>query len=88
MVDGTDVCLGLLVNTKRIEKTVCHRELCHVLMLMVTAKVNWSDTMVSRSAGGPREELTILTRVSQGFPTIRLGIWLYILSKTKEFCFG
>lgn len=30
MVDGTDVCLGLLVNTKRIEKTVCHRELCHV----------------------------------------------------------
>jgi hypothetical protein len=53
----------------------------NVDMLMVTAKVNLSDTIVARSARGPREACGILSRVSQHFPTIRQAI----LSKQKNY---
>jgi len=42
-------------------------------MLMVTTKVNLSETMVGRFGGGPRETFVEPKRVEQDFPTIHVA---------------
>lgn len=49
-------------------------------MLMVTTKVNLSETMVGRFGGGPRETFVEPKRVEQDFPTIHVAT----LSKQKN----
>jgi hypothetical protein len=79
MVDGIEVvCLPWFVTTYRIEKTLFVTE--NDDMLRVIAKVNFKDTMAARSGGKPWEVLAVVTRVSRGFPTIRLAM----VSKRKN----
>jgi hypothetical protein len=73
MAHGPYVCLPWFVNIDRIKKTRFVTE--NADMLMVTAKVNLSETMV-----GPWETFAEPRRVWQDFPTIPLAT----LSKQKN----
>jgi hypothetical protein len=73
MAHGTDVCLPWFVSIEKIEKTLFVTKNAYILV--VTAKVNLSETMV-----GPRETFAEPRRVWQDFPTIPLAT----LSKQKN----